>query len=210
VLVAVLTPAEWRLYYPQLEGTDEDAVLVELIDAADGLVAAYCGFPRTVDGIHTLEQADYLVHLDGPSLVQAAVLCLCVHPISAVTELHADLTRTYDAGTLRTDFALDGERGLLVLDYGAPAWPVGFRAIQIAFTAGYAVTPPALRAIVATVVRHLWDRRNVQGEASYSMGGSSASLTDTDALIPAAAKEALWPYLTSCARARIAAQQAAA
>jgi hypothetical protein len=209
VLVAVLTPAEWRVYYPQLEGTDEDAVLVELIDAADGLVAAYCGFPRTIDGVHTLAESDYLVHLDGPSLVQAAVLCLCVHPITEVTELHADLTRAYEAISLRTDWTLDGDRGLVVLDYGATAWPVGFRSIRVAFTGGYAALPAPLRAIVATVVRHLWDRRNTQGQESYSLGGSSASLTDVDALLPAAVKDALWPYLTVCARARLA-QQAAA
>lgn len=207
--MAVLTPDEFLVYYPQIEGDAEDPVFVELIDAADSLIAAYCGFPRTVDGVFTLTEADYLVWLDGPSLVQAAALCLCAHPVTAVTELHADLTRTYDAGSLRTDWTLDGERGLVVLDYGATAWPVGFRAIQVAFTAGYAVTPPALRAIVATVVRHLWDRRNVQGQTAYGMGGDSASLTDTDALIPAAARDALWPYMSPCGRARVLAQQAA-
>lgn len=207
--MAVLTPDEFLVYYPQIEGNAEDPVFVELIDAADALIAAYCGFPRTVDGVWTLTEADYLVHLDGPSLVQASVLCLCVHPISAVTELHADLTRAYDAGSLRTDWTLDGDRGLVVLDYGATAWPVGFRAIRVAFTGGYATTPPALRAIVATVVRHLWDRRQTQGQTAYGMGGDNASLTDTDALIPAAAKEALWHFLTPCAKARLLREQAA-
>lgn len=205
-----MTPDEFLLYYPQIEGDAEDPVFVELIDAADALIAAYCGFPRTVDGVWTMAEADYVVHLDGPALMQAAVLCLCVHPISAVTELHADLTRAYEAGSLRTDWTLDGDRGLVVLDYGATAWPVGFRSIRVAFTGGYPALPPALRAIVATVVRHLWDRRQTQGQESYSLGGSSASLTDVDALLPAAAKDALWHYLTPCARARIAAQQAAA
>lgn len=207
--MAVMTPDEFLVYYPHVEGSAEDAVFVELIDAADSLIAAYCGFPRTVDGVWTLEEADYLVWLDGPALMQALALCLCVHPISAVTELHADLTRAYEASSLRTDWTLDGDRGLVILDYGAPAWPVGWRAIQVAFTGGYATTPAPLRAIVATVVRHLWDRRQVQGQTAYGMGGDSASLTDTDALIPAAAREALIPYLTPCARARLAAQQAA-
>lgn len=210
---ALISPAEWRVYYPALEGDDEDDVIEELIDATDNLLAAYAGFPLTINGSYTLLPATYESFLDGPSLLQSAVLCLCVHPLIDVTDLRADVTRAYGDDTIRvleTDFDMDQTRGLLILRPGASAWPVGYRAIRVQFGGGWDPVPPGLRAICAATVRHLWDRRQTQGQSSYSSLGDSASLTDTDALIPQAARDAMWGYLTPCAKARLMREQAAA
>lgn len=179
-----------------------------MIAQADALQAGYCGYPLTVDGLQTMTEADYVAHLDGPSPLRAELLCLCARPIVSVTEINADRTRAYASGTIVTAYTVDEQGGLVVLDYGADPWPIGYRAIRVSYRAGYADAPPGLKAITIATVRHLWDRRNVAGQETYNYGGDSSTLSDPGALIPAAAKEALWSYLTPCGRARLLAQQA--
>lgn len=194
----MITPAQFRIRYPQLTGVGEDATLTVLIADAVALIAGYLGWPETDAGLHTLAQSTYTLYIDAPSPLQADVLCLCVHPIVSVTSVHADLTRVYGAGTLLTpgtDYAIDARDGILLRAAGsAYSWQVGYRAQRVVLAAGYATTPPGLQAIICATVRHLWDLRNIAGQSSYSYGGDSATLTDANALLPQSAKDALIAY----------------
>jgi hypothetical protein len=199
----MLSPAQFRLWYPALEGVDSDDELTEIIAGAMALIALYLGYPEASDGSRSLGLKTYTFHLSGPAARQPLALCLCVRPIGSVVSLSVDPLWAYGPATElveNTDFVVDADAGIiLLLTTGArTSWPTAYRAIRVEVTAGYATLPAWLVPLVVATVRHLWDRRNVQGETSYGVGGDSASLTDADALIPKAVRDLLDP-LRVCA-----------
>lgn len=208
----MITAANFRTRYPQLTGTTEDSTILELAADADDLIAAFCGMPEPIAGAgHTMQLATYTVYVDRPSAMEPSALCLCVRPIISITSINVDATRVYGAGTLLvagTDYTFDAVQGIILQTYGSLfSWPTTFRATKVVLVAGYAVTPPGLRSIACATVRHLWNLRAVQGESAFGIAGDSATLTDTDVLLPQAVKDALQSggYLTPCAAARMAA-----
>lgn len=197
--MAIIVPADFKVYYPQLVGTGEDPVITILIAAADELLAEYCGFPPTgATHVRTLASTTYSVRYDGPSS-QPDVLCLCVSPLVSVQHVYVDTARLYGASTelvAGTDYDLDLVRGMIGLLPGGSleAWPAAWNGIKVDFTAGY-TAGRSLTAIVAAEVRHLWDRRRTQGEEALTDFGQAVTLRDQDVLIPAAVKDALAAYM---------------
>lgn len=208
------TVANFHTRYPQLgTSSDEDAAITELLNDAGELIAAFSGYPAKVGGGFSMEVSSYQLFSDGPSFAVGAALCACVRPIVTVTSVHADTTRVYAAGALLvegTDFTVDSLGGVLIRTY-PNSWPTGYRAVKLVLTAGYATTPPGLRAIACAAARHLWDQRAVAGQDSYSFAGGSASLSDAERLLPASVKDALESgWMTPCGLARLMAMRAAA
>ena len=186
----MITAAQFREHFPQLEGTAEDTLLDTFIARADGLMADYCGFPMPDAGdARTLGDETYTRRLDGPMLSNRKALCLGVRPVVSITSVDADGT----ALTENTDYEVDREEGILWLLPGGALtnWPVGHRVIEVELVAGFATAPPALVAITAMAVRHLWDLRQTQGYSSYSRDDYSSTREDVDHALPAAVRSAL-------------------
>ncbi len=186
----MITATQFREHYPQIEGTDEDTLLDTFIDRGVGLIADYCGAPLP-DGsdARTLGAETYTRRLDGPMLTNRRALCLGVRPVVSVTSVDANGT----ALTEDVDYEVDREEGILwLIDGGSlTTWPVGHRVIEVEVVAGFATTPPALVAIIAMAVRHLWDLRQTQGVSSYSRDDYSSTRIDAESALPAAVRSAL-------------------
>lgn len=197
LILALITPAQFRTRFPQLSGTGEDTPLTEICADADALMAAWCGFRPYNGTARSMASQSYSLKYSRPAAFDPRALCLCTHPVTAVSSVTVDTTGAFagDETTLveDTDFVLDEEEGIL-LRIDGDVWPVAIKGILVEFTAGYATTPAGLLAIAAAEVRHLWNLRNTQGETAYTMGPDSATLADFDALIPAAVQQALAPY----------------
>lgn len=192
----MITPATFRLWYPALEGTDSDDELVEIIAGAIALIALYLGYPEADDGTRSFDLGTYTFTLSGPAARQPLALCLCVRPIDEVVSVSVDPLWGYGTTLVEdVDYVVDYDHGIILLKPGGSltSWPTAFRAIRVVVTAGYATLPAHLVPLVVDTARHLWARRSVQGQTSYSAFGDSAALTDFDALIPAAVKELLAP-----------------
>lgn len=203
--MALLSAESFKLRYPALDpsGTDSDDEIEALATDAEALIALYLGYPEADDGTRSLGLNTYTFTLSGPALRQPLALCLCVRPIDEVVSVNVDPTWTYGATGLLvdgTDYVVDEAQGIVLLRPGGSltTWPSAYRAIRVVVEAGYATLPAWLVPLVVATVRHLWDRRNIQGESSHSSFGDSASFVDTDALIPQAVRDLLAP-LRMCA-----------
>ncbi len=197
VILALLTAAEYRTYYPLLTGTGEDAALGVIIDAVGSYMARVCGYPADDAGVRTLEDATYTRYLDGPCRLGPGTLDLGLWPVVSVTSAHADTGWAYGADTLidSGDLVLDGQRGYLDLAPGsASSWAVGRRSNRVVFVAGYATVPGDLKWLCAQAVRHAWDRRRVQGVTSHQMSGEQQTIADSDDVLPEAVRRGLHAY----------------
>jgi hypothetical protein len=196
--MALITAAQFREHYPQLAGTAEDTLLGSFIDRADALMAKYCGYRRNTSGLMSMASSTYALKYDGPSS-QGTVLPLGAAPIISVQHAYIDTLRVFGATTelvQGTDFDLDIPGGRLSLLPGSAytRWPVAWQAIYVQFTAGFSPTPGDLVVACAATARHLWDLRNVQGQAGLTVFADSTTRTDLDTLIPAAVRTVLDAY----------------
>ncbi len=202
--MALITAAQVREHYPQIVGTGEDTLLDTMITRADGLIAAYCGYPAYDGGtVRTLEDQTYTLYLDGPRFTEPQCLDLGIRPVVSVTSAHVDSAWDYgsDAQVATADMVLDARAGLLWLRSDASSsWEDSPRANKVVIVAGFASTPPDLVAAAAMLVRHLLALRHQQGVGTFSAGGQSATRSDADELVPAAVREALAPYVLGGSR----------
>lgn len=194
--MALITPGQVREHYPALQGTAEDVRLATLIERADELMAAYCGFPRPAGAgtRRTLEDASYVSYVDGPRADVPRLLDLPVYPVVSVESVHVDELWAYDAATLvdPAQYTLVPETGELYLTATATvAWVSAPRAQRVAYTAGFAATPPGLVAIAAAAVRHLLDSGHGAGLTSLSAGGTSTTRPEDLHALPPTVRAAL-------------------
>lgn len=197
----LLTPGNFRVWYPALEGTDSDPELEVIIESAMALISLYLGYPEADDGTRSFALKTYTFDLSGPARLQPLALCLCVRPLVTVTSVTADTTWVFGTPLVQgTDYVVDLHQGAILLKPGGvlTSWPSAFRAIRVVVTAGYATLPSWLLPLVVEVTRHLWNRRATQGQESFGFAGDSASLADADALLPKAVRDLLDP-LRMCA-----------
>lgn len=120
------------------EGKADDATLERVINRASRLIEQEVGAELVTRGslteFHTVR---------GPDVVR---IRLRQWPITAVTSIHEDSTRTYAAGnllTVNTDYvvsATTGEIFRVVAASGPRPWLPGWRAIKVVYTGGYANT----------------------------------------------------------------------
>lgn len=193
--MALITAAQVREHYPALQGTGEDARLATMIARANELMAAYCGFPRPAGGgSRTLEAAEYVSYLDSPRLDDERILDLPVYPVISVESVHVDAAWDYDSSTLvdSAEYELVAETGELYLRGSSTiAWVTSSRAQRVAYTAGFATTPPALVALAATAVRALLDGGHAPGITSLSVAGQSSTREPVSSLLPPAVRAGL-------------------
>jgi hypothetical protein len=170
----IITPAQVRDHYQALQGGGDDVLLSAMIARADGLVAAYCGFPENDAGIHTLEDSTYTLYLEAAP-EEPRALRLPLRPVVSVTSANVDPTWGHASSTalVSGDYAVSVRDGTL---YATPtgslqAWSTAYRANKVVVVAGFTTCPPALVAILATAVRDLL----AQGRAGDKTGGTSSS-----------------------------------
>ena len=191
--MALITASEARMQIPGLTGTQDDAVLEELVSVAGALIAAHLGYPPIAAGAApTAEAAAYVRYMDGPGGVE---LRLEVRPVNSITSIYDSPDRSYAAADLvdSGDYTLEEpNNGLVVLDWDAThgSWSTARRAIKATYNAGYSTVPDWLQHAARLTVRHLWDLRLTQGESSKSGGGVNTSLMDAH-LLPKEAIELL-------------------
>lgn len=194
--MALITPAEARSQIPGLTGTAEDTLLTELISAVGGMIARYLGYPpATVGAAPTVESTSYTRYQDGPGGVE---LRLEVYPVTAISSIYDSPDRSYAAADLvaAADYTLlDGERGVVSLDYNAThgSWSNDRRAIKATYTAGFSTVPDDIQHAARLAVRHLYDLRQVQGRTSQAVAGVSVGLV-TAAALPDEVRRILSPY----------------
>lgn len=192
--MAIITPAQVRDHYPGLTGTGEDTRLGVLIDQANGLCAAWAGWPEADAGGHTFESATYTVYADGPDPRQPRRLPLPLRQVASVTTVHSGTQWLYDASELvaSDQYVVERGRALLLKSNSTPAaWRSGLRAQRVVAVAGFATAPPALVLAIAEQVRHLLDRPRGGDRASVSRRGGSTSAPEPAELVPQAVQDAL-------------------
>lgn len=196
----IITPDDVRVHYPQLVGTESNPELQALIAQADALLALYLGLPvPDAGGARTLEDSTYTVYPAAPHHSHPRRVSLGIRPVVSIASVHVDPDELYGSSTLlgSAEYSLDAQRGELWLTPQAlHSWYVtGARANRVVLVAGYTAAPPDLRALVVAAVRHLWDRRRVQGLASQAAAGAAQTYSDAEALLPRAVRDALGPYV---------------
>lgn len=197
----LITADQLKARLKDYTGTAQDDVHADLIDRADALMAAYCGFPHP-DGATapTLVDATYTFYLDGPSSRHPRRLKIPMRPIVSVTSLHDDPDWDYGAADLidSSGYVLDAEAGVLWLraDSGE-AFSRSPRAQKIVVVAGFA-DPLAdghlLVELCALTVRHLISAPQRLGLQSMSSSGTTQTLAEQSDLLPRSVRMGLGEY----------------
>lgn len=192
--MALITAAQVREHYPTLTGTGEDSLLATLIERADALMAAYCGYPLPDSGGHTLEDTTYTVRASVG--IDRRVAWLPVRPVVSITSIYDDPAWSWGSDTLvpSTDYTLDGRTGEVWIHGEAVAWSQWSEArgaVKVVCVAGYATTPPGLVALAAYAVRAMLDRGHAGDVLSAAGGRSSYSQEASAHLLPRAVRAGL-------------------
>ena len=207
--MALLTTAQAKSRMPALSGTDQDALIDDLVGVVDWLFASFCGFPVASGAlIPTMESATYVLRLDGPRTREGRALDLGISPLVSITSIYESSTWDFAAATVLvedTDYeAGDADLAHGVLwkmpssTVGGGEWLRGTRAIKATVVAGFAVPLADTHPLVelgALAVSHLLDRPHVQGRRSAALSGQTVQPDDLDDLIPAAVRLRLAPFV---------------
>lgn len=192
--MALITAAEARVYIPALTGTAQDTELNTLISRADGVLAAWCGFPPASAGAApTLEDTTYTLYLDGPG---GATLRLPVRPVVSITSIYDDPLRAYAAADLvdSGDYTLYGDDGLVILDHDSVhgGWSTSSRALKVTAVCGFATIPEPIKQAAAMLVGHWYRLKTSLGATSISQAGTN--MQRVEATLPDSVKELMAPY----------------
>lgn len=151
-----------------LTDTSQDAYLQRLINSATAQVNRYC--------CRTFEHQSYTEIKDGSRTNE---LMLSNFPITAITSVHVDGARVFDADTLlpATAYAVIAPNMLRLIGSN---WGRASQSIKIVYGAGYQVVPAdvedAAILLVETRYRMRSDRR--LGRTSTGKQGESTSYTE--------------------------------
>ena len=192
--MASVTPADVRVYLPELTGTARDAVLDVLIARAEDRLARECGVydPGDPDADLGFESKAVTLYLDGTGTRR---LPLPYGPIQSITSIYDDPEREYNADDLvdAADYEYHHDHGpevWLVDDSTHGVWYTGSRNIKITATLGYATIPSGVQAAVAMLAAHYYRLATPRAGAS-SMSGTGQTVAYRDEAIP----EAVWQAL---------------
>ena len=188
----LVSAAEARLAIPELSGTAEDTNLETLITRVGEAFARHCGYPGTSP---TMESTSYTRDLDGPG---GRDLVLDVWPVTAISSVYDDVTLDFtDSQYLvsSSDYVIVNGRTLRLKSTSTHgAWSKGQGQIRVAFTAGYATVPGALKQLAIMAVKHWFDLRRTQGKSNTSQGGVSVGFRDEE-FLPAMVRRGLSDFL---------------
>lgn len=185
--MALITAAEALRMIPDLASGAESTLIDELIDQAEHLIAAYCGYP-SANGIAaaTMGSTSYVRYLTGSG---GRDLVCDVGPVTAVSSIYDDPTLDFTSAVYLVD---SGDYAILTVPprrtirltstsvHGA--WSTQVGAIKATVTAGYSTVPAALKRACQLTVRHMLDQRKKLGVQSESVNGASVTYADPAAL----------------------------
>lgn len=185
--MALITAAEVRdRAAPTLSAaSDTTTILNTLITRADGMIAAFCGYPRpTSTSARTMESASYTLYSGrgwlwvDPS--NARRLIVGLRPVTAITSVHEDQEEEFGAADLvdSGDYSQRGEHGEVIYltqtsTHGQ--WTHQTDRIKAIVTAGYATAPETLKQATAELVMHLWELRQRRGKSTTNQGNLNVS-----------------------------------
>lgn len=180
--MALITTSVAKRYLPLLQGTDKNDLLDDLVEAADGLMAAWCGYPPATPGAGaTFLSATYTRYFGSLDLSRGnRLLRLDVLPVASITSIYDDINYDWDDEDLvaESDYTLlDGSRGWVQLVNGAAhsTFNDGESNIKVTFVAGFTTAPAALQDITARLVAYWYNTTATIGRQSVSQSGQSVS-----------------------------------
>lgn len=187
--IDLCTVPDVRLYSPNVQGSQTDALLAELITSESAAIEAYCERQirdRGVDITQTFSG-------EGGRLIP-----LPAYPITSVSSVVVDgvaWARTFSSTMPGYSFS---ERFLVAPLTG---FPKGWQNVQVTYRAGYtlATLPPVLKQACIELVDLRLQERKRQGVAGRTVGGEQVSYMDKD--MPSSIKERLRSFISvTCAR----------
>lgn len=201
--MSLITAAQVREHFPSLTGTGVDSQLLSMVDRADALMAAWCGWPTTSTGVFTMVSATYVLY---PELhpTSSRALWHGLRWVSSITSAYIDEEWDYGSSTQvpAADMVTDNDLGATWLRPDSTwLWSESPRANKLTVVSGFATTPPDLIAACAQQARHLLDLGRYQGQSQVTAGGQSYTRSDVEGVILRAVREALYPYVVWGSRA---------
>jgi uncharacterized phiE125 gp8 family phage protein len=133
----------------RVSGTDEDALITALAQAAQAHVEQVLGAPLTSE---TWEQS-----LDG---FPCAAISLLKHPVTAVASVKYDV-QGVEATLDPANYTVDLPGGRV---WSRLAWPKAdaVASVRVRFTAGYSALPAPLKAAILLIVGDLYANREAK------------------------------------------------
>ena len=184
--MSLLTVSDVQTWVPQAE--ERTAQIADAIDMAEGLAAQYCG--------RTLELTSYTEVLDVPPYTAT----LTVPQWSLVIDDAHTLTVTESPDNSPTvvasgDYAVDADHGFLRRTEGG-YWAAGYRAVQVAYHAGYTSTtlPASLKRALLQLVAWILESAGNVGVAQESRDAYSRPSRELDKVAPKTLAAPLGPY----------------
>ena len=173
--------------YLEVTGTDDDALLTDLVARASDAIVAYCG--------RAFAAADYDECHDGDG---SDIVLLDQRPVISVSALSED-----DDAVEADDFVVYPELGIVRLKSGV--FGRGVRNVRVSYRAGHETIPADVeQAAIEWVAAMYRARGEVAGrDVSSERVGDYAVTYERDARdgMPAAARAVLEPYRVVLARA---------
>ncbi len=147
--------------YIDLQGAGENKLLENALNTASEIVEGYLRRQIVTRGAlteyHTFQTTE-------------SELLLLEWPILTVTNVYEDETRAYSTAlSVNSDYLVSKPRGILIRIGGANSglepWEIGFRAIKIEYTAGYAIAdvPWDIKDAVLWTAAHLYQESKRKG-----------------------------------------------
>lgn len=196
--MSLVTVSVLKEYLPEVQGSNIDTELTNLIARVEGFIARYLGFSLANSATsYTLDQSTYTLFSDGPYYGLDYVLQSPIKPISSITSIHSDVDRVYGSSTLidSDDYELDKELGRIILKDTSPStFDRGFKAIKIVGSFGFDTSNPPSDLVHAICVycSHLQRAKSNQGNQSVTQRNSTVTLSPRN--MPIEVKEILRGY----------------
>lgn len=167
--------------YLTIAGTSSDAMLAELVAAADAFVLSYTGRK-------TVLEADFVERYNGTGSDR---LMLDNYPIASVASLVVnDRTIGPSAGYGQQGYFFDN-RALVLYN---ERFTKGFRNVQVSYRAGFAEIPADMEQAATYIVSQMYKRKDRIGVSSKTIGQESISYNAND--LDATSKTILNEYKT--------------
>lgn len=174
-----------------VSGSDDDALLGQLIDQVSEAIERFCG--RKFAG-----SAAYTEQHDGGKYGRTTLFVDHPSPDLAVTTLKDDLDRDFDDPdtTYDTDnYTVYAEEGRIQLVEGN-RFADGHRNVEVVYTSGWDTIPDDVELSCMISCGQWYNQASAQGKQSEKIGDYAVSFRagSSAAALPAEAKELLKPY----------------
>jgi hypothetical protein len=164
----------------------EQTLIEQLINAASAMAEG----PWYANRILKARDLDVILDGTGRSLLQ-----LPAYPIQAVTAVHVDPSRTFDANTEITNFVTLKNVGQL---YRTAGWPLDVQNVKVVFRAGLDPVPWDLQHAIVEVVNYNLSRLGGAGSrfgpGIKSMSGPDGLTTQYELTVPMNAQRVFESY----------------